>query len=111
MKKLVLTGIVLILTSFMMFIHPADEIGQHSFKQTEESVITAAPTVTDAQMVLEYVQTTWEKSQTITLFLPMTYLHMTSKNPPIPKEATERLTYTAVCGFICVAHHQSNYLI
>lgn len=110
MKKLVLTGIVFVLTCFLMLISPTNEIKQISFESPEESVITVASTITDSHIVIEYVQTTIQKWQNTALFSPTASLHMYTEEPSLRVLTNLPTSFTGVSSFICAAHHQSSYL-
>lgn len=111
MKKLVLTGIIIILTSFLMFVSPSNDIKQLlSLESPEKPVITEASTITGSHIVIEYVQTTIQKWHNVVLFSPATRLHKYIEEP-IPQILTNLpSSFTGISSFICAAHHQSNYL-
>lgn len=110
MKKCVSIGMLLMLVLYLLLINPSQEIAQHSFNYTDEPVITSVDTITSSDVITESIQTILHKWQIKFLFSTTNFLSIL-RGSVIPfKFINDVILCGEVVGFICVVHHQSNYL-
>jgi len=110
MKKCVLTSMLLIFISFVLFIGPSEEMKKFSFHSADEPVISKADTITGSDVITESVQTIVPKWQTEFLFPSNESTH-NLKGKFLPFKFINHAFFSRkIAGFICVVQHQSNYL-
>lgn len=110
MKKCLLSSMLLMLISFLLFIGPSEEIAHYSFNQTDEPTLSTVDTIVSSDVITKSVQTIIPKWQTEFLFSPTDTLYIL-KGKLIPFKFMNYLfTSKKIAGFICVVQHQSNYL-
>lgn len=110
MRKYTLIGMLFMLISVSVFIHPSGVIAQHSFDSTGETVIAENDVIADSDVITEPVHTLIQKWQTDILFPPKSVKHVLKGNFIPFKFISHASLSTEIAGFINVMYHQSNYL-
>lgn len=95
---------------FLIFKNPSFGIENQSFNFTDDSVISKVDTIVDSNLITETIQITVQKWQTELLFPPTQTPH-DLKGSFVPFKFINHAFFPEkIAGFICVVHHQSNYL-
>lgn len=110
MKKSILTSMLLMLITFLVFIGPSEKIAQMSLHTAEETTISAVDTIADADVITESVQTVIQKSQPDILFPSTDYTRILTGTFLPLKRMNHAFFSNEMAGFILVVQHQSNYL-